>query len=486
MTRNSRSSPLGFVLGVCFLVAAASSTSLAHAQLLQRPVAIHNARLVTMDGRVLQDGTLLIKGERIVAVGSDVDIPLLAKRVDAGGATITPGLIDAHSSLGRTGSATSSASARRRAEDAFDRYATGDLVEALRSGVTAVYLSPGSSPGICGTGTVLRLSANRTQESFGRVLKSQAALCIDLASASKPVARLKTLQAVEKSFRDALQYRKNLEEYEEKLGEYAKQLKEQAAKKKPDGDKSKSKSTPKTPKPSAADDKPQDDKPAEKDDAKKDDAKKDEKKDEDDKPKKPQRPSRNPTAEIVLLAIDGQIPVRVSAYRSADILNALDLAKTFSLDMILENVTEAHLVADAIADAEIGVVLGRMDYDDTGRDDLYRRAIREPGAALGEVGVSWVAGSGGSDGARARFIAMNAQLAAGDAQSPDPLRIVTVAAADTLRVADQIGRLRPGLLADFVLWSGDPLDPASEVRQVYVGGTLVYDAADEPEKGAGE
>ena len=107
-------------------------------------------------------------------------------------------------------------------------------VDALRNGVTAVYLSPRGSAGICGTGAVLRLAPAATrQESFGRVLASRAALCIDLGSASSAVARLKTLAAVRKQFRDALEYRRSLEEYEEKLEQYKKKLKERAAKKKP-------------------------------------------------------------------------------------------------------------------------------------------------------------------------------------------------------------------------------------------------------------
>jgi imidazolonepropionase-like amidohydrolase len=101
--------------------------------------------------------------------------------------------------------------------------------------------------------------------------------------------------------------------------------------------------------------------------------------------------------------------------------------------------------------------------------------------------VPWIAGSGDdNDGLQTRFVAANAQLAAGSESSADPLRIVTAAAADSLRVADKIGRLRPGLLADFVVWSGDPLDPASAVRQVYIGGTLVYDANSEAEEGGTE
>ncbi len=44
----------------------------AHAQLLRRPVALRHARIMTMDGAVIEDGTLLIQGDRIAAVGATV------------------------------------------------------------------------------------------------------------------------------------------------------------------------------------------------------------------------------------------------------------------------------------------------------------------------------------------------------------------------------------------------------------------------------
>jgi len=57
------------------------------------------ARLITMNGdEVIENGTLVIDGARIAAVGpaGSVTIPAGARTVDASGATIMPGLIDAH------------------------------------------------------------------------------------------------------------------------------------------------------------------------------------------------------------------------------------------------------------------------------------------------------------------------------------------------------------------------------------------------------
>ena len=64
-------------------------------------VALTGARVVTMvgaDGGVIENGVVVVEGNRITAVGSagDVAIPDAAERVDASGKTIIPGLIDAH------------------------------------------------------------------------------------------------------------------------------------------------------------------------------------------------------------------------------------------------------------------------------------------------------------------------------------------------------------------------------------------------------
>jgi len=62
------------------------------------PIALTGARVVTMNARrdVLERATIVLVGGRIVALGTDVAIPAGAKVLDLAGATIIPGLIDAH------------------------------------------------------------------------------------------------------------------------------------------------------------------------------------------------------------------------------------------------------------------------------------------------------------------------------------------------------------------------------------------------------
>jgi len=81
-----------------------AGVSLAREVAADRPtgtVALTGARIVTMaaaDGGVIDDGVIVVQGDRIIAVGKRgaVSIPTGAKTVDVAGKTIIPGLIDAH------------------------------------------------------------------------------------------------------------------------------------------------------------------------------------------------------------------------------------------------------------------------------------------------------------------------------------------------------------------------------------------------------
>lgn len=69
----------------------------AGAQQKGAPIVLHAARLLKVEtGNLLQPGEVLVEGNRIRAVGSNVEHPAGAKVIDLGSATLMPGLIDAH------------------------------------------------------------------------------------------------------------------------------------------------------------------------------------------------------------------------------------------------------------------------------------------------------------------------------------------------------------------------------------------------------
>ena len=450
------------MLRFAFLLVAWFAYSTVEAQLLS--TVIQNARIVTMSGSTLEKGTIILKGDRIAAIGVDPDVPFLSRRIDAQGGTVTPGLIDVHSSLGMTSGSARSGSPTARAVDAFDRYAAEHLEEALRNGVTTVYISSQGAVGIHGTGAVVRLVPD-TSGTLGQPMNDVSWLEIDLGSARSALARVATFDSVRKQLRDARQYRRSREIYEEDLEEYEEKLKERGARKKKADEEKKGKET--------ASDKgknsgtKKDAPPAKKPEAK-------------DELKKPSEPRRDRRKEVLLRALDRELPVRIEAHRSEDILNALDLQKEFSLDLTLVGATEAHLVAEEISSAEVSVVLGNQLESELHTNGPLRRRSLETGAALERAGVPWWVGSGARSSSAARFVLSNARIASAASGVENPgahaLALVTWRAARLLGVGDRIGRLAPNLKADLVLWSGDPLEPGSVVRKVFVDGRLAYDA----------
>lgn len=462
---------------------------------------IQNARIITMNGPPIENGMIIIRGDRISAIGRDLDVPFLSRRIDAAGAALTPGLIDVYSSLGMTTGSSRTGQSTSRAEDGFDRYAVGHLSEALRNGVTAAYVSSRGAVGIHGTGAVIRLVPG-DDGSVGEPLSTGSVLEIDLGSSRSPLARIATFESVRKQFRQALEYRRSREIYAEELEEYEKALKERARKKKKsDTEKNDTEKNDTEKKEGAQDERrngvqrrrgngqvagteassapetaepPPEEKPDSS--ASKRPAK--------DDLKKPTEPKPDRRKDVLLRALDREIAVRVEAHRSADILNALDLKKEFSLDITLVGATDAYLLADEIAAAEVPVVLGDQLRSEVYTDGPRQRRNAEDTAALSRAGVDWWVGSGARSSARSRFVLLNAQIASAASGVPSPddhaLALVTSRAARLLNVADRIGRLARNLKADLVVWDRHPGDPQAVVRKVFVDGKLAYDAEVSP------
>jgi hypothetical protein len=76
-------------------------------------VAIHNAKIVTVSGPVIAKGTVILKNGLIEAVGENVAVPPDAWVVDGEGMTVYPGLIDALSTVGMPGAAPAAAGGGR-------------------------------------------------------------------------------------------------------------------------------------------------------------------------------------------------------------------------------------------------------------------------------------------------------------------------------------------------------------------------------------
>jgi imidazolonepropionase-like amidohydrolase len=441
MQRSSVSSVVNWqAMGslVATLVVVASVLGLSPGAFAQdRPVALTGANVRTVDGGVLEGVTILIVDGKIARIGPGIEVPRFTQEIDVTGRFVTPGLIDGASLLGMNAGGDWSTGASRRAVDAFDRFATAELREAARNGVTAMRLIPGRGSGIRGLSAMVRLESGDAG-SRGSVLVEDLDLSINLNSSERASRRLAIFDEVRRSFRDALAYRESLEAYEIQLEDYIEKIEERKKK-------------------------------AEESEGK-DGGEGEDKKEE---IKKPDAPRPNREFDVLLRAIDKELPVRIEAHRSADILNALELASEFGLALTIEGGAEAHLVASQLAAADAAVILAPLN---TGGGESGPRARfgAEAFSILQDAGVSVALSAGLDEGRGTRFVLDNARLASAVEPGTDPVRLSTAGIAELLGVYDEVGSLRPGRFGDVVVWSGDPADPSSVVERVFVGGGLIF------------
>ena len=477
-SRPARRVVVGTLLGACV---AASASAAQPAFFQAPPTVITNVRVLRGDGTEIERATVVVRRGRVaeVVAGDLGEMPRRATVIDGAGRTLTPGLIDVHSRLAMTDTAGSGP--LDRAADAFDRFDRDAIREALAHGVTTVYL-PALGGAVSGTGTLVRLGEDVSFDA------AAAALHLDLGSDLPASRRLEQLEAVRKRFADARAWRQSRELYQDELlPEYEKKLAEAAKSSEKDGGNGGGSAAdpPRVPGDAAVvgedlQPRPIRRRPGGGQGGPGGDARGgrggqggqgDQSGQSGDGTKKPAEPRPDRAAEVLLRAIDGELPVRVAADRSADILNAIDLAEQFGLRLIIEGGSEAHLVAEQLAAADASVVLRPMhDVTPYVGERFSGRDLHAP-AMLTAAGVQWASGTGGPR--TSRFVLLNASLTAARTGG-DPLVHATRDAAGFLGLEGE-GVIRPGARADLVLWTTDPLEPGAMADRVWVDGRQAYE-----------
>ena len=78
----------------------ASAYASTYVPIASAPTLITNATVLIGDGQRLEGADVLLQDGRIAAVGTGLQAPANAQRVDGTGKWVTPGIIDVHSHLG--------------------------------------------------------------------------------------------------------------------------------------------------------------------------------------------------------------------------------------------------------------------------------------------------------------------------------------------------------------------------------------------------
>jgi len=377
--------------------------------ILGAATAITGGTVMTGDGTTIANATVVIEGDRIVAVGADVKAPAGARIIEARGKIVTPGLVHASNRMGVTEvelveetndfalAEADAIHAAFRVIDAVDP-ASAVIPVTRMEGITSAIAVP-SGGLVRGQSVWLRLSGDRVE---AMALLAPAGMHANLGEGSRGAAggsRAGALERLREAFEDARLLRSRAAAFEEnRLRDVSSSRLDLLA---------------------------------------------------------------------LLPVLDRKLPLVIRVHRASDIRRALALAKDENIRIVIDGGAEAWRVAPELAAAKVPVVLSPLLNLPSSFETLGART--DNAALLDAAGVVVAIVSEETHNARTmRQEAGNA--AAWGLPREKALAAMTSAPAAIYGVSDRVGRLAPGMLADVVVWSGDPLELATLAEHVFIGG----------------
>lgn len=375
-------------------------------------VAITGAKVHTLGpAGTLENATVLIEDGRIRAVGAGLAVPSGARRIDATGKVVTPGLLDSTSQLGLV--EVNAVDGTRDAVVRDDRVtAAFNVVDALNpdsaliavnrvDGLTRAVVAPGTGESlISGQGALIHLG-----DGPDLVVRAPAAMFAVLGETGQRLAggsRAAALLRLREALGDAKDYAAHRAAFES--GE-----------------------------------------------------------------RRAYALSRL-DLEALQPVVEGKLPLVVEVHRASDIRAVLRLAEEFRLKLILSGATEAWKVAPEIVAAKVPVLIDPMANLPESFEDLG--ATLENAARLHRAGVTFAIQSRDAHNARnVRQAAGNA--VANGLPWEQALRALTTVPARIWGIAEHYGTLEAGKDADLVVWDGDPLEITSAAEHVFIRGREV-------------
>ena len=386
-------------------------------------LAIKGGKILTITGGIIEGGTILVDGGKIVKVGKRIKVPEEAEVIDASGKVVMPGLIDAHCHIGiieeKIGWAggdgnemTDPATPHMRALDAIKANADeGGLEAALKAGITTVQILPGSANVIGGTGVVVKTAPKVVTDDM--VIRNPSGMKIAFGENPRWVYGVEqkktpsTRMGVAAVLREWLQKTVNYMEKKERF---------------------------------------------------KDDPEK--------------MPEVDIKLEALIPVLKGEIPLRAHAHRADDVATAVRIAEEFGVKMSWEHATEGHRIAGWIAEKGVPAVWG-PSLMSRPKWEMRELSFDTP-KALYDAGVKF-AFQTDSMGADIAYLPFSAGLAVKHGLPyEEALKAITINSAEILGVDDRVGSIEKGKDADLRILDGDPLELRTRVEMVIIDGEIEY------------
>lgn len=182
--------------------------------------------------------------------------------------------------------------------------------------------------------------------------------------------------------------------------------------------------------------------------------------------------SRDLKLEMMKKVIDREIPLLVTAHRARDIMTALRIAKEFKIKIVLDGVSEAHLVMNEIKASGFPVII-HATMMRAGGDS--KAASMTTASKLKRAGIP-VAIQSGYEGyvPKTRVVLFEAAVTVAYGMSmQDALSTITIDAAKILGLDNRIGSIKVGKDADLAMYDGDPFEYTTHCVGTMVNGKVV-------------
>ena len=390
-------------------------------------IAIRNARIVTVSGPDIENGTVVIRDGKIEAVGANVSVPAGAQTIEGRGLTVYPGMIDAGTNMGLV-------EVPQGANGTVDLSEVGELNPNAKA---IIAVNPHSAH--IGVTRVEGITTTLTAPTGG-LISGQAALINLLGTAPKEMAVVPQAALVINyprigfggggfgGFQQPANLADTVTANERQVEQIRKMLRDAEAYGRAQDAYAKDKSLP--------------------------------------------RPDRNVVLEPLVPYVRGELPVIFRADREAEIRGAIRFADEMKLKPIILGGNDAWKVTTLLKEKNVPVILTGVFSLPSREDDAYDSLYENP-AKLQQAGVRFCISTGDA-GAEVRNLAQYAGMAAAFGLSKaDAVKAVTLYPAQVLNVADRLGSIEAGKMANLVVTDGDLLEIRTRIRYLLIDGRPV-------------